>query len=316
LINIFLFILAYIIIFYLADYLIDLLEDFIESFTISPIVVGILILGIDLEESIVSVLASVNNLPYLAIGNLIGNTIVAIVIAFGIPVFFLKFEYKQIPIFFYASMFLASITVLLSTIFPDFLIFFALLNLVIFLAYLGRSILFHLDYRKKNLGNEKIEEDKENDEETGNKNILILKVVLVIAIIFICGDILVLTADGIIGLTGLTETFFGLVVMAFVTNVEEFWLIVNAIRKGQTELGISAQIGKILWNTTLIFSICGIILIQYTYDIIMVYSSLILIIIVSVLIYNLLRKNLSKSSGVIYILILLGFLVMNSIYIL
>jgi Ca2+/Na+ antiporter len=207
------------------------------------------------------------------------------------------------------------ITVLLSTIFPNFLIFFALLNLLIFFAYLTRSIVFHLDYQK-NVRIKEIVEDDEKREEESNKLILIIKVPLVIAFIFICGNLLVETAGEIIGLTGLTETFFGLVIMAFITNVEEFWLIVNAIRKGHTELGISAQIGKILWNTTIIFSICGLILIQYTYEIIMVYSSIILVIIVIILIYNLLQKNLSKTSGTIYILILVGFLLMNTVYIL
>lgn len=310
------FILAYIFIYYFADYLIDLLEDFIEAFTMSPIVVGIVILGIDLEESIVSIIASVNNLPYLAIGNIIGNTIIAIVIAFGLPVFFLKYEYKQIPFFFYLSLFIAVISVFLSSIYPDYLILFALLNLIVFFAYLGRSLFLHLDYKKKALEVENLTDEDKNSNKIDNKLILSIKVVLVLFFIFICGDILVLSADNLIGITGLTESFFGLVIMAFVTNVEEFWLIVNAIRKGQTELGISAQIGKILWNTTIIFGICGLILIQYTYDIIMVYSSVILIITVIILLYNLLRKNLSKSSGIIYTLILLGFLLMNSVYIL
>jgi Ca2+/Na+ antiporter len=47
-------------------------------------------------------------------------------------------------------------------------------------------------------------------------------------------------------------SLFGLVIMAFATNVEKLWLMVKSIQKGQVNIGLGAQIGKILWNTTLI----------------------------------------------------------------
>ena len=96
-----LFAVGYIAIYLLADYIIDTLEEISESFSISPIVLGLLILGIDLEEGIVSLTAAVEGLPYLALGNLIGNTVIAIGIAFGLPALYLKAEIDQLPRFYY-----------------------------------------------------------------------------------------------------------------------------------------------------------------------------------------------------------------------
>ena len=139
-----------------------------------------------------------------------------------------------------------------------------------------------------------------NEGEKTKKFVIALKVIFSLVVIFIGGETLITSAKQIVLFTGLSETFFGLIIMAFVTNVEEFWLIVKSIQKGKTELGISGQIGKILWNITLIFGICGIIIIQFKFEVIMVFSSIMCFIVLVLLVFNLVRKNLSKSVGVLY----------------
>ena len=97
-----LFLVSFALIYYFADYLIDLIEELSEGFSISPVILGIFILGIDLEESIVSLFAAKESLPYLSIGNLIGNSIFAVVIAFAIPPLLYKINVlDQIPKFYY-----------------------------------------------------------------------------------------------------------------------------------------------------------------------------------------------------------------------
>ncbi len=92
-----LFAIGYLLIYYSTDFLIDILKDFSRQWNVSSIVSGILILGIDLEESIVSLLAAVGHLPYLSLGNLIGNTVIAVAISFGLSALFLVFQLERTP---------------------------------------------------------------------------------------------------------------------------------------------------------------------------------------------------------------------------
>lgn len=310
------------VIYFFADYIIDLLEDLGDVYTISPVIIGIFILGIDLEESIVSLIAASTGLSYLSLGNLIGNTIIAVTIAFGIPPFFLRFEFQQIPLFYYGILLIGSLSIMISMVFPTFLPLSALFNLVLFGIYGINS--FKVQRKHREVSSEQrlkkqanaIEPKDKGNEEKEIRSLIPLKVIFSLIVIFFSGQALIISAEQLIIFTGLSETFFGLVVMAFVTNVEEFWLIVNSIKKNQTELGISAQIGKVLWNTTLIFGLCGIIIFDFEFEAIMTYSSILCFIILTLLVFNLIRKNLTKSSGMLYLCILLLFLGLNLSFIL
>jgi len=142
----------------------------------------------------------------------------------------------------------------------------------------------------------------------------VIKLLAALIIMFLSAEVLVFSAEEIVALTGLNQTFFGLVIMAAVTNVEEFWLIVKAIKKNRTALGVSAQVGKIVWNITLIFGICSLILIQVTFNPVMMLSSVIFIIALIMLSINLIQNRSSKIAGIGYLLVLLIFLAANSLY--
>lgn len=319
---IFLFLTGYITIYFSADYLIDLLEELSEVYAISPVIVGLFVLGIDFEESIVSLIAAQNELPYLSLGNLIGNTIIAVAIAFGLPAFFLKFRVKQIPFFYYGVLVLAGLSVALSTIFPQVLIVFALFNGILFGSYLVQSYKVQKDFEKALMANNskmnalEVNSGDEDTAETEQARLsLFLKVIGAILLIFAGGEALVISAEQIMQSTGVSETFFGLIIMAFVTNVEEFWLIVKAIQKGQLELGVSAQIGKILWNITLIYCVCGVLIGQFEFQLIMTISSFIFLVMLTLLVIQLARKDLTKGSGLIFFALLSCFLLLNLFFI-
>jgi cation:H+ antiporter len=133
-------------------------------------------------------------------------------------------------------------------------------------------------------------------------------------LVVVGAEVLVVSADRIILLTGLQETFVGLVVTAFVTNAEEFWLSVNSIRKGHTELGVSAQIGKIMWNISLIYGICGVIIYQLSSRLVMEVSTLIFLGVVCLMLYNLSKGKLSRAKGASYVAICLAFLAFNFLF--
>ncbi|NHI89806.1 MAG: hypothetical protein EAX87_09800 [Candidatus Thorarchaeota archaeon] len=316
-----LFIGGYFLIYFLADLIIDTLVDISESFSISPIVLGLLILGIDLEESIVSLTAAFEGLPYLALGNLIGNTVIAIGIAFGLPALYLKAEIDKLPRFYYIELVGAGTIVLVSMVLTSHLFLFGFLSISLFIAHLVYTLRIQREFKSTNLRRKQVEKDteKEQEKDRGVKKKTRLQTVakLLIALILLSvgAEVLVVSAEELVILTGLNESFFGLVIMAAVTNVEEFWLIVKSIRKDRADLGVSAQVGKIIWNITLIFGICSILLFQFTFEMIMLLSSIIFIISLTVLAVNLFQNRLSKTTGIGYLILLLIFLVLNSLFI-
>ncbi|UCH05626.1 MAG: hypothetical protein JSW05_05530 [Candidatus Thorarchaeota archaeon] len=314
-----LFLGGYITIYLLADLIIDILEDISESFLISPIVLGLLILGIDLEESIVSLTAAIEGLPYLALGNLIGNTVIAIGIAFGLPALFLKADIDQLPRLYYAELVGAGAIVLMSMIQTSYLILFGLLSIILFVAHLAYTLRIQREFKSASLHVKQTEQDSDEeweDSDTKRENSIQTAIKLLIALIaiFVGAEVLVFSAEELVVLTGLNETFFGLIIMAAVTNVEEFWLIVKSIRKGHTELGVSAQVGKIIWNITLIFGLCSLFLFQFAFETIMLLSSIVFIVALTVLAANLLHNRLTRIAGIGYLLILLVFLALNSLF--
>ena len=109
-----LFIGAYIIIYYFADIFLDNLKDVCVVYGLSAFIMGSLIIGIDPEESIASIMAGINGLPYIAVGNVIGNSIIALTLCFAIPALFYNFKFKKISIFHFLIIYAGSFLILLG----------------------------------------------------------------------------------------------------------------------------------------------------------------------------------------------------------
>ncbi len=299
------FISTYTTIYYLADYIIDSVVEISKHYIIAPIIMGVLILGIDLEESIVSVIAAIDGMGYIAIGNIIGNSIIAIGISFGIPALIICFNSGKIPIIYYLALFIAIISILLSMIFPKYFIFFGILNLFIFLVYLLKSISIQKHYY--------INMESRNKKE--KKGYLIFKLLILLILLFASGKLFLQSSIHIIEYFRISETFFGLIITAFLTNVEEFWLIIKSMKKGYPEIGVSAELGKILWNITLVYGISAVVLRNFIYSQIFVTSAIILVIMGSVLIIMLYVNKINKLTGIFFIIALISFVGLNFVVI-
>ena len=114
------FVLSYALIYFSADYFIDALKDLSRMMKVSPFLIGLLILGIDPEESIASVMAAINGLPYIAIGNVIGNSIISIAFCFSLPALFYKVKFDKISSYYPILMIFGVILILLNGILLSF----------------------------------------------------------------------------------------------------------------------------------------------------------------------------------------------------
>jgi len=305
------FCLGYLVIYYFADIFIDNLKEISLLYKISPIIIGLFILGVDIEESIVSVVSAFNNLPYISIGNLIGNTIIAISISFGFPAIFLTIKTKKLPKYFMVILILLGFSVLIGITNTSLFYFSAIFNLFIYCIYVVLSIKHQKAFRIELENDDDFEEENEMDEAHDHTKIIILKLFFCFIFIFLAAELMIKSTEVLIDLTGLSESFFGLVIIAYVTNVEELFLIIKAVQKNQTEMGVSAEIGKIIWNISLIYGICGLIIKKFTFSAALFYSTLIFVFLIALLIFNLLKRNFNRYWGIFYIIILIFFIWLN-----
>ncbi|MFX1314149.1 MAG: hypothetical protein ACFFHD_16300, partial [Promethearchaeota archaeon] len=79
----------------------DNLKELCLIYNVSPFIIGLIILGIDPEESIASIIAAINGLTYIAVGNTIGNSIIALTIPFAIPLFFYKVDFDSVSQYYF-----------------------------------------------------------------------------------------------------------------------------------------------------------------------------------------------------------------------
>ena len=124
---------------------------------------------------------------------------------------------------------------------------------------------------------------------------------------------LIISAENIIILTKIPEAFFGFVVIAIVTNVEEITLILKSIKKHSVEIGLGGMIGKLIWNLTITFGISGVIAMNISFTWIILWNWLILLFLIIYFNYISLKRSLGKGEGLALMVFFIFFILINVI---
>ena len=291
-----------------ADALLDGIADISEHFSLSPLILAFLVMGIDLEETIASVGGAFRGLPELAIGNVIGNSIISISFCFALPALFFVISLKKIkPIYFIVLGSLAGV-VLVVVIFPPLLLWAGIFTIVIYILF----IIWNLRHIKRG---EKSEEDV-GDIESESTNLPKVFVMTLFGLITLIGgtDLLLSGTETMLTLLGWKEAFFGVVIIAAATNIEEYFLLFGSIRKHHAEIGLGALLGKIIWNLSMTFGFSALIIgHQMPFSSLLLYNTLILtgILVPSLFVLGFYRKELNWKWGIFYLGIFLLFLLVN-----
>ena len=300
---------SFLLIYFSADLFIDNLKELGVKHNFSPFVLGLLILGIDPEESIASIVASINRLPYIALGNVIGNSILSLTVCFALPAFFHKINLKSVKNNYFIIIFMSLLSILFGIFFSAFLIIFGVVSIFLYLIYMKMSL-----KEIKNDEERKIGETLEIFERTKKQKTslqLVIFVFLSLILIITGGEFLIISAENLITITGISETFFGLVIISFLTNVEELTLVFKSIKKKSLDIGLGGMIGKIIWNLCFTFGISGIILIHYNANTLLFYNWILLVALIFG--YKILskRKYMYRLSASILLSFLAVFLFIN-----
>jgi cation:H+ antiporter len=306
-----LFIISYSLIYWSADKFIDNLKDLSSLLKASPFIIGLLILGIDPEETIASLMAAINGLPYIALGPVIGNSIISLTLCFALPAIFYTVKLEKIPNF-YPILIIISVAIILSGVFyPYNMLITGTVNLLIFGIYLAKNLHRFKKTKRTDIIIEDEEERDEDNEDEGSKINTILLTILFFILIFIGGHFLIVSTKEILSLTTIDQSFFGFIIIAFFTDVEEILLLIKAIQKGETSIGVGGMIGKIIWNVGFTYGISGLILISAEYNMAVILNSIILLLVSIYFLYLIKIRKITKINGMILSLIFVSFIVVN-----
>ncbi|PCJ46129.1 MAG: calcium/sodium antiporter [Gammaproteobacteria bacterium] len=243
-----------------ADRFTDAASAIARNFGVSPLLVGLTIvaMGSSAPEIFVSVTASLDNSPGLAIGNAIGSNIANIALVLGVTALITPLEVdsnilrREFPVLF-AVGFVAGVAI--SDLYLDFIDGIVLVTGMF--VYLGWLVSIGLRTRVETdvMLEEMVEELP--DQMTNKQACVWLSIGLVL--LPVSSQILVNGATGIAQVFGVSEFTIGLTIVALGTSLPELAASVAGVLKGEHELAIGNVIGSNIFNLLAVLGIVGLI---------------------------------------------------------
>ncbi len=214
------------------------------GFGISTFLISVIFIGFDPENLAVGAAGSFEGVAGIALGSIIGATMVAIALAFGITAMIapMRFEHvpKQIlvvPILAVLIFWILSFDGQLSRTDGAVL----LLGFVLSIVYLLRLSKRGFDIKPTGEVAETLEE-AEKLSKWRSSGLLLLS----LAAIIIGSEMLVTGSETIIASLGLSDTVFGMTILAFLVSIEELARELPAAQKGRPEISFGNVAGSIL----------------------------------------------------------------------
>lgn len=214
------------------------------GFGISTFLISVIFIGFDPENLAVGAVGSYEGIAGIALGSIIGAAMVAIALAFGITALFAPMRFEQVPKQILTVPILAVLLLgilgfdgELSRIDGAVL----LLGFVLSVIYLLRLSKRGIDIKPTG----EVAETLEKAEELSKwKSFGLL--LLSLAAIIIGSEMLVTGSKTLIVLLGLSDTVFGMTILAFLVSIEELARELPAAMKGKPEISFGNVAGSIL----------------------------------------------------------------------
>jgi cation:H+ antiporter len=243
-VSVLLFVLGLFVVIYSAEKLVKGVVSTSIRFGISTFLISVIFIGFDPENLAVGATGSAEGLSGIALGSIIGAAMVAIGLAFGVTALVVPMKFEQVPKRILIVTILA--VVLLGGLALDGELSridgaILLAGFVVSISYLVRLTKSGLDI--KPVG-EVAETIGEIDKISKRKSVIILLLSLIG--IIIGSQALVTASETIIGNLGLSDTVFGMTILAFLVSIEELARELPAARKGRPEISFGNVTGSIL----------------------------------------------------------------------
>lgn len=243
-----------------ADRFIDGASSIARNMGISPLIVGIVIIGLGTSapEMLVSGVAAFQGNPGLGIGNAIGSNITNITLVLG----FTAILYV-LPV--HSSLLKKELPLVLGTAVLAWILladgFFSRHDGVILIITLVFVFTWMILSAKKGISNHDplIDETLEELPEKLENNKAILWTFVGLVLLLVSSKLLVWGASNIASDMGISDLVIGLTIVAIGTSLPELAATISSARKGETDLAVGNIVGSNLFNTLAVLAIPGLI---------------------------------------------------------
>lgn len=245
-----------------ADRFIDGASSIARTMGISPLIIGMLIIGLGTSapEMLVSGAAALQGNPGIGIGNAIGSNITNITMVLGITAIFFVLPVhssllkKELPL------------VLFSAVLAWYLMsdgFFSRLDGIILVITLALILTWMILSAKKEVRQHEhdpliAETLEELPDELPLKQ-SILWTIVGLLLLLVSSKMLVWGASNIASQLGVSDLIIGLTIVAIGTSLPELAATISSARKGETDLAVGNIVGSNLFNTLGVLALPGLI---------------------------------------------------------
>lgn len=215
-----------------------------SGFGASPFLVSVIFIGFDPENLAVGTVGALEGVAGIALGSIIGAAMVAIALAFGVTALCVPMTFGQAPKQVLAVPILAGL--LLGLLCLDGQLSrrdgaVLLLGFVLSIVYLLRLSRRGLDITPTGEGADTLEEIKAISK-WRSLGLLVLSLVAII----VGSEMLVASSKAIIVSLGLSDTVFGMTILALMVSIEELARELPAALQGRPEISFGNVVGSIL----------------------------------------------------------------------
>lgn len=242
-----------------ADKFVDGASNVARHFGMSPLLIGMVIIGFGTSapEMVVSAMSSFQGNPGIALGNAYGSNITNIALILGITSLIVPISVhsqvlkKELPILLFITL------ISIGALFDNYLSRFdSIILLILFLGIILWTIFVGLKNWQDALAKEMNVELIENRVPIKKSILLLIGGLLVL---ILSSRLLVYGAVGIASALGVSDIIIGLTVVAIGTSLPELASSVIAARKGEPDIALGNVLGSNLFNTLAVVGISGII---------------------------------------------------------
>lgn len=302
-----LFVIGLVMVIFFAEQLIKGVVGTSLNFGISAFLISIIFIGFDPDNLSVGIVASYNGISGIVWGSIIGAAMVAIAFAFGVSAFFAPMKFEKVSKEILAI--LISAVLLLGALGLDGQIsrvdgFILLVVFVLSLVLLVRLSKQGLDIQPSGEVAESLDKAQKLSKWQSIGFLLISLLGIVIG-----SELLVTSSQNLIGAVGLSDTIFGMTILAFLVSIEEIARELPAAIKGRPDISFGNVVGSILamflFNAGIVALLNPIKMNSHIMGFYLPYALATVII----LALFMMSKNITRWAGAFLVVLYLGFIV-------
>lgn len=238
-----LFVTGLVLVIYFAEKLVKGVIGTSLSLGVSPFFISVVFIGFDPENLAVGAVGAFNEMPGIALGSIIGATMVAIALAFGITTLIAPMTFKQTP---KQILVLPNLAIILLGLLALDGELSRIDGLILFTSFIF-SVIYLLWLNKKGLDIKPSLELSETiasiNKEHQWKSIGLL--ILSLSAIIAGSELIIQGSKTIINYFGFSGTFFGMIILAFLVSIEEVARELPAALQGRAEISFGNVVGSI-----------------------------------------------------------------------